>query len=90
MLLFLFKVILVEGPSGDLIPKMKQQHGIKSFDFVFLDHWKDRYVPDTKLLEVKPKTQILFTLTQVMFLTQDTFSKIAGVWFTQKRLCPFG
>lgn len=45
------KVILVEGPSGDLIPKMKQQHGIKSFDFVFLDHWKDRYVPDTKLLE---------------------------------------
>ncbi|KAF4110281.1 hypothetical protein G5714_009533 [Onychostoma macrolepis] len=45
------KVTLVEGPSGDLIPKMKERFGIKSFDFVFLDHWKDRYVPDTKLLE---------------------------------------
>ncbi|KAK9971012.1 hypothetical protein ABG768_026908 [Culter alburnus] len=45
------KVTLVEGASGDLIPKMKEQFGIKSFDFVFLDHWKDRYVPDTKLLE---------------------------------------
>uniref|UniRef100_A0A8C1XC92 catechol O-methyltransferase n=1 Tax=Cyprinus carpio TaxID=7962 RepID=A0A8C1XC92_CYPCA len=45
------KVTLVEGPSGDLIPKMKARFGIKSFDFVFLDHWKDRYVPDTKLLE---------------------------------------
>ncbi|XP_048066454.1 catechol O-methyltransferase A isoform X1 [Megalobrama amblycephala] len=45
------KVTLVEGASGDLIPKMKERFGIKSFDFVFLDHWKDRYVPDTKLLE---------------------------------------
>lgn len=45
----------MEGASGDLIPKMKEQFGIKSFDFVFLDHWKDRYVPDTKLLEVSPK-----------------------------------
>ncbi|XP_016411750.1 catechol O-methyltransferase-like [Sinocyclocheilus rhinocerous] len=45
------KVTVVEGPSGDLIPKMKERFGIKSFDFVFLDHWKDRYVPDTKLLE---------------------------------------
>ncbi|TRY72823.1 hypothetical protein DNTS_009521 [Danionella cerebrum] len=45
------KVKLMEGPSGDLIPKIKEQFGITSFDFVFLDHWKDRYVPDTKLLE---------------------------------------
>ncbi|KAK2898259.1 hypothetical protein Q8A67_009677 [Cirrhinus molitorella] len=45
------KITLVEGPSGDLIPKMKERFGIKSFDFVFLDHWKDRYEPDTKLLE---------------------------------------
>lgn len=45
------KVTVVEGPSGELIPKIKEQFGIKSFDFVFLDHWKDRYVADTKLLE---------------------------------------
>ncbi|XP_030640624.1 catechol O-methyltransferase A isoform X1 [Chanos chanos] len=45
------KIHLVEGPSGDSIPKLKERFGITSLDFVFLDHWKDRYVPDTKLLE---------------------------------------
>ncbi|KPP65164.1 Catechol O-methyltransferase-like [Scleropages formosus] len=45
------KVELLEGPSRDLIPQMKERFGIKSFDFVFLDHWKEFYLPDTKLLE---------------------------------------
>ncbi|XP_048873628.1 catechol O-methyltransferase A [Brienomyrus brachyistius] len=45
------KVELVVGSSGDLIPQMKQKFGIKQFDFVFLDHWKDRYLLDIKLLE---------------------------------------
>ncbi|KAK6303872.1 hypothetical protein J4Q44_G00263260 [Coregonus suidteri] len=45
------KICLVEGASGDLIPKMQELFGIKTFDFVFLDHWKDRYLPDIKLLE---------------------------------------
>ncbi|XP_036389033.1 catechol O-methyltransferase A [Megalops cyprinoides] len=45
------KVELVEGPSGDLIPQMKERFGVETFDFVFLDHWKDRYLPDTNLLE---------------------------------------
>ncbi|XP_028303322.1 catechol O-methyltransferase B isoform X2 [Gouania willdenowi] len=45
------KVELVEGASGDLIPKMKAQFGVNTFDLVFLDHWKDRYLPDTKLME---------------------------------------
>lgn len=45
------QVQLVEGESGDLIPKMKEQFGVKTFDLVFLDHWKDRYLPDTKLME---------------------------------------
>ncbi|XP_071393729.1 catechol O-methyltransferase A-like [Centroberyx affinis] len=45
------KVCLVEGASGDLIPKMADMFGIQTFDFVFLDHWKDRYLPDIKLLE---------------------------------------
>ncbi|XP_029908529.1 catechol O-methyltransferase B [Myripristis murdjan] len=45
------KVQLIEGASGDWIPKMKEHYGVKTFDLVFLDHWKDRYLPDTKLLE---------------------------------------
>ncbi|XP_066500341.1 catechol O-methyltransferase A [Hoplias malabaricus] len=45
------KITLVEGSTGDWIPKLKDHFGISTFDFVFLDHWKDRYVADTKLLE---------------------------------------
>ncbi|XP_027858461.1 catechol O-methyltransferase B [Xiphophorus couchianus] len=45
------KIQLVEGASGDWIPKMKEKFGIETFDLVFLDHWKDRYLPDTKLME---------------------------------------
>ncbi|XP_040902507.1 catechol O-methyltransferase A [Toxotes jaculatrix] len=45
------KVCVLEGLSADLIPKMADMFGIHSFDFVFLDHWKDRYLPDIRLLE---------------------------------------
>ncbi|CAB1314743.1 unnamed protein product [Coregonus sp. 'balchen'] len=45
------KVQLVEGASGDWIPRMKEHFGVHAFDLVFLDHWKERYLPDTKLLE---------------------------------------
>lgn len=45
------KIQLVEGASGDWIPRLKEQFGVETFDLVFLDHWKDRYLPDTKLLE---------------------------------------
>ncbi|KAB5567191.1 hypothetical protein PHYPO_G00229950 [Pangasianodon hypophthalmus] len=45
------KVTVVEGSSGDLIPQMKERFGITTFDFIFLDHWKDRYLPDIKLFE---------------------------------------
>ncbi|KAM3878386.1 catechol O-methyltransferase B [Diretmus argenteus] len=45
------KVVVIEGPSADWIPKMKEHFGVKTFDLVFVDHWKDRYLPDTKLLE---------------------------------------
>ncbi|XP_076863291.1 catechol O-methyltransferase B [Brachyhypopomus gauderio] len=44
-------VNIVEGASGDLIPHLRERFGIETFDFVFLDHWKDRYLPDIKLLE---------------------------------------
>uniref|UniRef100_A0A672YNG5 catechol O-methyltransferase n=1 Tax=Sphaeramia orbicularis TaxID=375764 RepID=A0A672YNG5_9TELE len=46
-----FQVQLVEEASGDWIPKMRTEFGVETFDLVFLDHWKDRYLPDTKLLE---------------------------------------
>ncbi|NP_001077312.1 catechol O-methyltransferase B precursor [Danio rerio] len=45
------KVQLVEGASEDWIPRMKEHFGIETFDLVFLDHWKDHYLPDTKLME---------------------------------------
>ncbi|XP_032899729.1 catechol O-methyltransferase [Amblyraja radiata] len=45
------KVEILEGASEDIIPLLKKQHKVDSVDFVFLDHWKDRYRPDTQLLE---------------------------------------
>jgi len=60
----LHQVQLVEGASEDWIPRMKEHFGIETFDLVFLDHWKDRYLPDTKLMEVCLilTTVILFNL----------------------------
>ncbi|XP_062929289.1 catechol O-methyltransferase-like isoform X1 [Mobula hypostoma] len=45
------KVELLEGASDDIIPQLKNQCRVDTVDFVFLDHWKDRYQPDTRLLE---------------------------------------
>ncbi|XP_010904422.1 catechol O-methyltransferase B [Esox lucius] len=45
------KVQLVEGASGDWIPRLREHFGVQMFDLVFLDHWKDQYLPDTKQLE---------------------------------------
>ncbi len=61
----LHQIQLVEGASEDWIPRMKEHFGIETFDFVFLDHWKDRYLPDTKLMEV---CLILTNLTQSQIL----------------------
>lgn len=47
------QVCLLEGESSELIPKMAQTFGIQTFDFVFLDHWKEFYLRDLRLLEVK-------------------------------------
>ncbi|KAL6464639.1 hypothetical protein MHYP_G00269560 [Metynnis hypsauchen] len=44
-------VQLVEGASGDWIPRLREHFGIHTFDFIFLDHWKERYLADIKLLE---------------------------------------
>uniref|UniRef100_A0A8C4S6V5 catechol O-methyltransferase n=1 Tax=Erpetoichthys calabaricus TaxID=27687 RepID=A0A8C4S6V5_ERPCA len=45
------KIQVLEGPSGDLIPQLKKKHAIEKCDIIFIDHWKDCYLPDTKLLE---------------------------------------
>lgn len=45
------KVTVVVGASQDIIPQLKKKHDVDTLDMVFLDHWKDRYLPDTQLLE---------------------------------------
>jgi catechol O-methyltransferase len=45
------KVTILVGASQDLIPQLKKKNDVNTLDMVFLDHWKERYLPDTLLLE---------------------------------------
>lgn len=45
------KVTVLVGASRDLIPQLKKKYDVDTLDMVFLDHWKDQYLPDTLLLE---------------------------------------
>ncbi|CAO2631146.1 Catechol O-methyltransferase [Lemmus lemmus] len=45
------KVTILLGASENLIPQLKTKYDVDTFDMVFLDHWKERYLPDTHLLE---------------------------------------
>ncbi|XP_030075290.1 catechol O-methyltransferase [Microcaecilia unicolor] len=45
------KIKILEGSSEEIIPQLKSKHKVNTFDFIFIDHWSDRYTPDTKLLE---------------------------------------
>ncbi|XP_055260218.1 catechol O-methyltransferase isoform X3 [Moschus berezovskii] len=45
------KVSVVLGASQDIIPQLKKKYDVDTLDMVFIDHWKDRYLPDTLLLE---------------------------------------
>ncbi|XP_006875908.1 PREDICTED: catechol O-methyltransferase [Chrysochloris asiatica] len=45
------KVTVLVGASQDIIPQLKKKYDVDTLDMVFLDHWKDRYLPDTLLLE---------------------------------------
>jgi catechol O-methyltransferase len=40
------KVTILTGEAKEFIPKLKGQ-----FDVIFLDHWKDLYLPDLQLIE---------------------------------------
>ncbi|XP_053327179.1 catechol O-methyltransferase-like isoform X1 [Spea bombifrons] len=44
-------VQVIEGSTADIIPALKEKYQVDTLDFVFVDHWKDRYLIDTKLLE---------------------------------------
>ncbi|XP_071619649.1 catechol O-methyltransferase [Heliangelus exortis] len=45
------KVKVLEGPSGEIIPQLKKKYEVDTLDFVFLDHWKEKYRSDTILLQ---------------------------------------
>ncbi|XP_068099385.1 catechol O-methyltransferase-like isoform X2 [Hyperolius riggenbachi] len=45
------KVQILEGNTHDIIPQLKKKYEVDTLDLVFVDHWKDKYTPDTKLLE---------------------------------------
>jgi catechol O-methyltransferase len=44
-------VQVIVGTVEEKLPELKTKHGIKAVDFVFIDHWKDMYLPDVKRLE---------------------------------------
>ncbi|XP_035688687.1 catechol O-methyltransferase-like isoform X2 [Branchiostoma floridae] len=45
------KVIQVISDSSEAIPQLKTKFNVETFDMVFIDHFKDFYVRDIKLLE---------------------------------------
>ncbi|XP_031456978.1 transmembrane O-methyltransferase homolog isoform X1 [Phasianus colchicus] len=45
------QVELIVGHSEEVIPQLREQHGVQSVDFVFMDHWKRCYLRDLQLLE---------------------------------------
>ncbi|KAG6927838.1 transmembrane O-methyltransferase -like protein, partial [Chelydra serpentina] len=45
------QVELIVGASEEVIPQLKEKHGLLKADFVFMDHWKRCYLRDLQLLE---------------------------------------
>ncbi|KAM6386377.1 transmembrane O-methyltransferase homolog [Alca torda] len=45
------QVELIVGPSEEVIPRLREKHGLMKVDFVFMDHWKRCYLRDLQLLE---------------------------------------
>ncbi|NXA60763.1 TOMT methyltransferase, partial [Mohoua ochrocephala] len=44
-------VELIVGPSEEVIPHLREKHGLMKADLVFMDHWKRCYLRDLRLLE---------------------------------------
>jgi len=45
------KVKIIVGTAAEILPTLKEKFKIDYVDFVFIDHWKDQYLPDLKRLE---------------------------------------
>jgi len=45
------KITVVENSSSTALQEFKTNFNVDSFDFVFIDHWKDLYLTDFKLIE---------------------------------------
>ncbi|XP_026649370.1 transmembrane O-methyltransferase [Zonotrichia albicollis] len=45
------QVELIVGPSEEVIPHLREKHGLVNANFVFMDHWKRSYLRDLRLLE---------------------------------------
>ncbi|XP_073415171.1 catechol O-methyltransferase-like [Dendrobates tinctorius] len=45
------KVEILQGSTEEIIPSLKAKIGVDHVDFVFMDHFKEHYASDTKLLE---------------------------------------
>ncbi|XP_072271781.1 catechol O-methyltransferase-like [Pyxicephalus adspersus] len=45
------KIAIIDGSTEKIIPKLRTDYGLERVNFVFIDHFKDRYTVDTKLLE---------------------------------------
>jgi len=45
------KVVFLLGTAEEILPTLLSKYEIKSFDLIFLDHVKDRYLSDFQLIE---------------------------------------
>ncbi|KAI8485513.1 hypothetical protein Bbelb_367070 [Branchiostoma belcheri] len=45
------RIIQIVSDCADVIPQLKTKYGVETLDMVFIDHWKDVYLRDIKLLE---------------------------------------
>ncbi|XP_004695030.1 PREDICTED: catechol O-methyltransferase [Condylura cristata] len=45
------RITVILGASQDIIPQLKKKYDVDTLDMVFLDHWKEQYLPDMLLLE---------------------------------------
>ncbi|OWK54004.1 Transmembrane O-methyltransferase [Lonchura striata] len=45
------QVELIVGPSEEVIPRLREKHGLVNANLVFMDHWKRCYLRDLRLLE---------------------------------------
>jgi catechol O-methyltransferase len=45
------RIHIIVDPSDKAIPRLRDQFKVDAFDFIFIDHFKDLYLSDLKLLE---------------------------------------